>query len=120
VVSRRPGGRQGAIRASRREKDAIRAFVDDQAREAVIHLEAAASELVGSVRHDIWDVHCTQSRWWVVTNPTNLYSQQDFKSGDVVLTFHIGLALRLEYARERDVPVALPHVPVSRVPNVYR
>jgi hypothetical protein len=71
------------------------------------------------VRHDIWDVHCTQSRWWVVTNPTNLYSQQDFKSGEVVLTFHIGLALRLEYGRERDVPVALPHVLVSRVPNVY-
>jgi phage-related baseplate assembly protein len=42
----------------------------------------------------------------VVTNPTNLYSQQDFKSRDVVLTFHIGLALRLEYAQEREVPVA--------------
>jgi hypothetical protein len=70
------------------------------------HLEKAASELVGPVRHDIWDVHCPESRWWVVTNPTNLYSQQDFKSRDVVLTFHLGLALRLEYAQEREVPVA--------------
>jgi hypothetical protein len=95
-----------AIRASTREKDAIRAYVEDQAHEEVIHLEKAASELVGPVRHDIWEVHCPESRWWVLTNPTNLYSQQDFKSRDVVLTFHLGLALRLEYARDREVPVA--------------
>lgn len=71
-----------------------------------VHLEKAASELVGPVRHDIWDVHCSDSRWWVVTNPTNLYDQNDFKSRDVVLTFHIGLTLRLEYLREREVPLA--------------
>jgi hypothetical protein len=55
--------------------------------------------------HDIWDVHCKASRWWVVTPPTNLYGQADFKSRDVVLTFHLGLALRLMYGRDRDVPV---------------
>ena len=91
---------------SRQEEDAIREYVEGQGGGAVIHLERAASELVGPVRHDIWDVHCAESRWWVVTNPTNLYSQADFKSRDVVLTFHIGLALRIEYGRERDVPVA--------------
>ena len=42
-----------AIRASMREKDMIRAYVEDQAHEEVIHLEKAASELVGPVRHDI-------------------------------------------------------------------
>jgi hypothetical protein len=94
------------VRVSKQEKDAIRAYVEDQAHEKVIHLEKAASELVGPARHDIWDVHCPESRWWVITNPTNLYSQRDFKSRDVALTFHIGLALRLEYAREREVPVA--------------
>jgi len=77
--------------------------VESQAHEEVVHVEKAASELVGPVRHDIWDVHCPESRWWVVTNPTNLYDQRDFKSRDVVLTFHIGLTLRLEYAREREV-----------------
>jgi hypothetical protein len=41
----------------------------------------------------------------VVTNPTNLYDQADFKSRDVVLTFHIGLMLRVEYNRERAVAV---------------
>jgi hypothetical protein len=52
-----------ARRASEREKDAIRAYVEDQAHEEVAHLEKAASELVGPVRHDIWDVHCPESRW---------------------------------------------------------
>jgi hypothetical protein len=57
------------------------------------------------VRHNIWDVHCAESRGWGVTNPTNLYSQADFKSRDVAPTFHIGLMLRVEYAQERVVPV---------------
>ncbi|MCX9190314.1 hypothetical protein C3Y87_02560 [Carbonactinospora thermoautotrophica] len=79
--------------------------MEDRAHEAVIHLEKVASELVGPVRHDIWDVHCTANRWWVVTNPMSLYSQEDFKSRDVVLTFHVGLALRVSYLQERETPV---------------
>lgn len=90
---------------NRREQDAIRTYVESQARERVVHLEKAASELVGTVRHDIWDVHCASARWWVVTNPTNLYSQADFKSRDVVLTFHVGLTLRASYLQDREVPV---------------
>ncbi|GAB3474267.1 hypothetical protein FB471_4868 [Amycolatopsis cihanbeyliensis] len=93
------------MHGAKREADEVRAYVESQAAEEVVHLEKAASELVGPVRHDIWDVHGTASRWWVVTNPTNLYDQADFKSRDVVLTFHIGLALRIEYGQERTVPV---------------
>jgi hypothetical protein len=106
------------MRATKREKDKIRAYVEDQAHEEVVHLEKAASGLVGPVRHDIWDVHCTESRWWVVTNPTNLYSQADFKSRDVVLSFHIGLMLRVQYAQERDVPVAPG--PADLLPGSWR
>ncbi|MDQ2941138.1 MAG: hypothetical protein M3R05_02985 [Chloroflexota bacterium] len=40
-----------------------------------------------------------------MTNPTNLYAQEDFKSRDVVLTFHVGLALRMMYLDDRDIPV---------------
>ncbi|MDX3188636.1 hypothetical protein PV458_09555 [Streptomyces sp. MN03-5084-2B] len=87
------------------EKDEIRAYVEEQAHEEVVHLEKAASERVGPVRHDIWDVRCAESRWWVVTNPTNLYDQTDFKSRDVVLTFHTGLMLRMQYNQERKMPV---------------
>ena len=93
------------MRASKRQTEAIRAYVESQAHEEVVHLEKAASELVGPVRHDIWDVHCTDSRWWVINEPTNLYSQDDFKSRDVALTFHIGLAIRISYLRERKTPV---------------
>jgi len=93
------------MRTTARERDEIRAYVEVQAQEKVIHLEKVASELVGPVRHVIWDVHCGESRWWVVTNPTNLYDQAGFKSRDVVLTFHTGLMLRVQYAQERDVPV---------------
>ena len=93
------------MRASQREKDEIKSYVEWQAHEDVTHLEKVASELVGPVRHDIWDVHCSGSRWWVVTEPTNLYSQDDFKSRDVVLTFHIGLALRISYDKDRQAPI---------------
>jgi hypothetical protein len=99
-------GAHKAQKTKRSEKDAIQDYVADQSGEAVIHAEKAASELVGPVRHDIWDVHCKKSRWWVVTNPTNLYSQKDFKSRDVVLSFHVGLMLRVSYKQERHVPVA--------------
>lgn len=87
------------------EKDEITAYVEDQVGERVVHLERAASELVGLNRHDIWDVHCTDSRWWVVTNPTHFYSQDDFKSRDVVLSFHIGLMIRVMNNHQRRVPV---------------
>src|SRR5580698_4416786 len=93
------------MRATERQTEAIRAYVEGQAHEEVVHLEKAASELVGPVRHDIWDVHCTDSRWWVITSPTFLYSQEDFKSRDVALTFHVGLALRISFRQDRQVPV---------------
>ncbi|MEO8185205.1 MAG: hypothetical protein ABI895_40885 [Deltaproteobacteria bacterium] len=88
------------------EQDAIVRYVEQEAKETVLHSEKAASQLVGPARHDIWDVHCEKTRWWVVTNPVNLYDQRDFKSRDVVLTFHVGLMLRLSYGRERKVPVS--------------
>lgn len=88
------------------EDQEIRAYVEDQVGEEVVHVEHAASEMVGPIRHDVWDVHCADSRWWVLTKPTNLYDQRDFKSRDVALTFHVGLALRVTYLNERRVPVA--------------
>jgi hypothetical protein len=100
------------------EREAIRGYVESEAHESVVHLEKAASEMVGPVRHDIWDVHCTGTRWWVVTNPTNLYSQTDLKSRDVALTFHVGLAIRTAHVNERRVPVA-PQ-PAALLPGIWR
>src|SRR5215211_9835 len=107
-----------SVAADEREEEAIRAYVEAEAGEEVVHAEKAASERVGPVRHDIWDMHCPSSRWWVVTNPTNLYDQRDFKSRDVVLTFHLGLALRMTYLNEQRVPVAPGHA--ALLPGSWR
>ena len=32
------------------------------------------AETILGHRHDVWDVHTNRDRWWVITNPTNLYS----------------------------------------------
>jgi hypothetical protein len=90
------------MRATTWERQAIEAYVEHELPDGrIVHLEKAAAERGGSVPHDIWDVHTTAGRWWAVTNPLNLYSQEDFKSRDVVLTFHVGLALRMASPQRR-------------------
>lgn len=92
------------MRTSEAERDDVLGYFASQLpEEPVVHLEKVASERVGSTVHDIWDVHCAASRWWAVSNPLNLYSQADFKSRDVVLTFHVGLTMRI--ASSHAVPI---------------
>jgi len=68
----------------------------------VEHAEKVHTEsLHGGRRYDIWDVHATDGRWWVITNPTNLYSQEQFPSMDYALSFHIGLGQRVLYGEKR-------------------
>jgi hypothetical protein len=82
------------------EAEDIRRYVEIEAHdETVIHLEKVKSEVVQSKRMDVWDVHTDKSRWWVITNLTNLYPQDHFPSLDYTLTFHVGLMARLA---ERD------------------
>lgn len=46
--------------------------------------------------HEVFDVHTNQDeRFWVITNPTNLYLQGRFPSYDETLSFHIGLYTRM-------------------------
>jgi hypothetical protein len=44
----------------------------------------------------------------VITNSTNLYSQDDFRSRDEALTFHVGLAVRMSTYND---PSVVPPVP---------
>ncbi len=78
-------------------------FAAQMADDPVVHLEKVAVERVGSVLHDVWDVHCSGSRWWAISNSLNYYSQEDFTSRDVALTFHVGLMVRI--ASREDVPI---------------
>ncbi|MDQ4123967.1 MAG: hypothetical protein M3209_21220 [Acidobacteriota bacterium] len=79
----------------------IREYVEWQSPdEEVTYLERILSERVLGSIHEIWDVHTTGERYWVITNPTNLYSQRLFPSADYTLTFHVGLGLRIASRRE--------------------
>jgi hypothetical protein len=61
----------------------------------VRHLEKMKTEVAFGRKYVAWDVHATDGRWWVITNPTNLYSQVEFPSLDYLLSFHIGLMARI-------------------------
>ena len=89
------------FRHSATEAQEIKDYDEWQARgkEKVLHAEKVASERVFGRQHDVWDVHTDKERWWVVTNPTNLYSQTLMPSLDYTLSFHIGLMARVAARR---------------------
>jgi hypothetical protein len=80
------------------------------------HLERVATERVLHDEYDVWDVHTDDGRWWVISTPMNLYPQDDFKSMDVALSFHIGLTHRV---MARFAPPA-PDREVVRFPRSWR
>lgn len=95
-------GRYSVERDPFSERD-VAEYVQTQARdEAVQHVECIKREVVMGDPYDIWDVTTDKGRWWVITNPTNLYSQQHFPSLDFTLSFHIGLMTRV---RSRSSPL---------------
>ena len=76
-------------------KRAVSDYVEIQARENVQHAERVMTEHVLGHDHDCWDVHTDKDRYWVITGPTNLYSQRYFPSLDFTLSFHIGVSARI-------------------------
>jgi hypothetical protein len=84
------------LQATDKERQRVLDYMSSQADdEPVQFAQKVYSERVYSTTYDIWDVHTTQGRWWVITNPTNLYSQSQFPNMDLALTFHVGLSLRI-------------------------
>jgi len=53
-------------------------------------------------RYDVWDVFTDKGRWWVISNPMNLYSHEHSPSLDYTLSFHIGLTERVAAKRENN------------------
>jgi len=92
------------FRQSEMEAEKIKEYVEWQAhgKEKVLHAEKVASERIFGRQHDVWDVHTDKERWWVVTSPTNLYSQALMPSLDYTLSFHIGLMARVEARHEPE------------------
>jgi len=89
------------LKATDQERQEIIEYVSSQVRDETVELaQKVYSERVAlTLPHDIWDVHTRrgrkQCRWWVITNPTNLYTQEQFPNMDLALTFHVGLCLRV-------------------------
>lgn len=64
--------------------------------EEVTYAEKIHTEILSNNRrYDVWNVHATDGRWWVITNMTNLYPQDDFPTMDHALNNHIGLIERV-------------------------
>ena len=79
------------------EERSVRNYVNTQLPQ---HDQARLVQKIGSRRimgrvHEMYDVHCQESRWWVITDPTNLYSQHDFHQAEQALLFHLGLGILL-------------------------
>ena len=91
------------LRATDEERDEITSYFLWQSPEGteVRFLQKVYSEAVLDHRHDVWDVHSSDGRWWVITSPTNLYSQEQFPNLDLAVTFHMGLCLRIPRGRRQ-------------------
>lgn len=100
--------RQTVFGASPFEEREIVEYFEGQSRKnnaKVQHLELVKEESVYGRTHKVWDVHATDGRWWVITEPTNLYSQELFPSLDYTLSFHIGLMARVMARDARQASV---------------
>ena len=89
-------------KGSEEEAEQIADYVEWQSRkdkEHVTFLEKVQTEYVLGEAHDCWNVHTNKGQWWVITGPTNLYSQALFPSLDYTISFHLGLMLRLSSER---------------------
>lgn len=75
--------------------DVTRYYLSQSPGAEVRFLQKVYSEAIMGHRHNVWDVHASDGRWWVITNPTNLYSQDQFPNMDLAVTFHMGLCLRI-------------------------
>lgn len=94
------------MKSPEHEKRLIERYIENEASdETITHLEKIASQRVFGRKYDIWDVHTDVARWWVITQPINLYSysQANFPSMDFALTFHIGLTARVMARSEPDI-----------------
>jgi len=82
----------------------IREYVESQTHGGTVSfLQRLTSERVFGRDYEVWDARTDRDRYWEVTSPTNLYSQDHFPSLDFLLSFHIGLMARVLARSESSV-----------------
>jgi hypothetical protein len=79
--------------------------IESRGEEVVQNVELIKTEIVAGEKYEIWDVITDKERWWVISNPTNLYSQRSFPSLDYTLSFHVGLMMRVGSRRNGADPM---------------
>jgi hypothetical protein len=74
-----------AMETPAHERRWIEEYVRSQSGDSfqIEHVEKLTSEYVLGRQYDVWDAHTNEGRWWVITNPVNLYSQEQIKSMDI-------------------------------------
>lgn len=93
------------VERDRQAEAHIREYVEWQAEDELVeHAERVTTEFVLGRRLDAWDVHTDKERYWVITSPTNLYSQEFFPSVDYALSLHVGLTARVMSKPDPGVP----------------
>ena len=103
--------------ATPEETQGIIDYVNSQAPDLKVEfLQKVYTENVLSHQHQVWDVHTNIDRWWVITNPTNLYAQDQFPNMDLAVTFHVGLCLRIP----RSHKPKLSELPIEPFAECYR
>ncbi len=102
---------KGTLQAPDHQRKEISEYVESQINKGaknhhkVVHIEKVKSEVVFGTEHVVWDVHTDEpGRWWVITDPTNLYSQHEFPSLDYTLSFHIGVTARVAARAAKAAP----------------
>jgi hypothetical protein len=92
------------------EERRIREYVESQAvGERVVHLEKLKTERLRTRTLDAWDVRTDRDRYWVITNPTNLYSHKHFPSLDFTISAHVGITERVFDRQTPPTPPAERH-----------
>jgi hypothetical protein len=97
-------------KAAEHEDRNIRQYVVSQLHDdedGVTLVQRVGQERVAGTTYSMYDVHTVKGRWWVITNPTNLYAQEAFPEIDYVLSFHIGLQMRVMERRRVEVDAEL-------------
>jgi hypothetical protein len=99
------------------EKQAIIDYMNWQAPDLTVEfLQKVYAENVLDHQHVVWDVHTDVDRWWVITNPTNLYAQDQFPNMDLAVTFHVGLCLRVPRSQRKQ----LSELPIEPLAACFR
>jgi hypothetical protein len=99
---------------TQREIERVTEYMQSQAPDLTVEFaQKVYSENLLHVRHDVWDVHTNVDRWWVITEPMNLYAQEQFPNMDLALTFHVGLCLRVPRS-ERQKLSEIPAEPFAK------